>query len=154
VPAGSVGVAGRTAAEIERETARLDEWFEARFEEQLDFSPIQKTLRRIAEVLAKEMGAYRDPYSDFGRLTSEIWRAIRLVVDTGLHAKRWTEEEAVEYLKANSAIAEGQIRAEIRRYIVMPGRSRSCERAPRRRSATRSTYASITTSSSAAARCR
>lgn len=76
-----------------------------------------------AEALAKEMGAYQDPYSDFGRLTSEIWRAIRLVVDTGLHAKQWTEEEAVAYMLANSAISEGQIRAEVRRYIVMPGQA-------------------------------
>jgi uncharacterized protein (DUF885 family) len=78
-----------------------------------------------AEALAKEMGAYADPYSDFGRLTSEIWRAIRLVVDTGLHARQWTEEEAVQYMLANSAISEGQIRAEVRRYIVMPGQATS-----------------------------
>ena len=76
-----------------------------------------------AERLAKEMGAYEDPYSDFGRLTTEIWRAIRLVVDTGLHAKRWTEDEAVDYFMANSSAAEGQIRAEVERYIVMPGQA-------------------------------
>jgi uncharacterized protein (DUF885 family) len=76
-----------------------------------------------AEWLAKEMGGYADPYSDFGRLTGEIWRAIRLVVDTGLHAKGWTEEEAVEYFIANSPAAEGQIRSEIRRYIVTPGQA-------------------------------
>lgn len=78
-----------------------------------------------AELLAKEMGGYADPYSDFGRLTNEIWRALRLVVDTGLHAERWTEEQAVEYMLANSAIAEGQVRAEVRRYIVMPGQATS-----------------------------
>jgi uncharacterized protein (DUF885 family) len=78
-----------------------------------------------AEALAKEMGAYQDPYSDFGRLTNEIWRALRLVVDTGLHAQRWTEDQAVEYMLANSAIAEGQVRAEVRRYIVMPGQATS-----------------------------
>jgi len=54
-----------------------------------------------AERLAKEMGGYQDPYSDFGRLGAEIWRAIRLVVDTGLHAKGWTEPQAVEYFLAN-----------------------------------------------------
>jgi uncharacterized protein (DUF885 family) len=69
------------------------------------------------------MGGYEDPYSDFGRLTGEIWRAIRLVVDTGLHAKGWTEQEAVEYFIANSPAAEGLIRAEVRRYIVMPGQA-------------------------------
>ena len=76
-----------------------------------------------AERLAKEMGAYQDPYSDFGRLGSEIWRAIRLVVDTGLHAKGWTEQQAVEYFLANGPTSEGQVRAEIRRYIVMPGQA-------------------------------
>jgi uncharacterized protein (DUF885 family) len=76
-----------------------------------------------AERLAKEMGRFQDPYSDFGRLSGELWRAIRLVVDTGLHAKGWTEEEAVRYFTENSPIAEGQIRAEVRRYIVMPGQA-------------------------------
>ena len=76
-----------------------------------------------SELLAKEMGAYEDPYSDFGRLTTEIWRAIRLVVDTGLHHKEWTEEDAVAYFMANSPAAEGQIRSEIRRYIVWPGQA-------------------------------
>ena len=75
------------------------------------------------EQLGKEMGAYRDPYSDFGRLTTEIWRAIRLVVDTGLHSKGWTEEQAVKYFTENSAAAEGQIRSEVRRYIIMPGQA-------------------------------
>jgi uncharacterized protein (DUF885 family) len=76
-----------------------------------------------AEALAAEMGGYEDPYSDFGRLSSEIWRAIRLVVDTGLHAKRWTQEEAVDYFLANSAVSEGQVRAEVERYLVMPGQA-------------------------------
>jgi uncharacterized protein (DUF885 family) len=75
------------------------------------------------EKLAKEMGAYKDPYSDFGRLTTEIWRAIRLVLDTGLHSKGWTEEQAVKYFMANSPAAEGQIRAEVQRYIVSPGQA-------------------------------
>jgi len=76
-----------------------------------------------AERLAKEMGRYEDPYSDFGRLGNELWRAIRLVVDTGLHAKGWTEEQAVQYFIANSPTAEAQIRSEIRRYIVLPGQA-------------------------------
>jgi uncharacterized protein (DUF885 family) len=76
-----------------------------------------------AERLAKEMGGFQDPYSDFGRLGAEIWRAIRLVVDTGLHAKQWTEEQAVQYFLANGPTSEGQVRAEIRRYIVMPGQA-------------------------------
>jgi uncharacterized protein (DUF885 family) len=78
-----------------------------------------------AELLAKEMGAYDDPYGDFGRLSTEIWRAIRLVVDTGLHSKGWTEADAVDYFTANSPAATGQIRSEIRRYIVWPGQATS-----------------------------
>ena len=76
-----------------------------------------------AEQLAKEMGAYQDPYSEFGRLSSEIWRAIRLVVDTGLHAKGWSEQEAVDYFRANSSNAEGAIRSEVQRYLVIPGQA-------------------------------
>jgi uncharacterized protein (DUF885 family) len=76
-----------------------------------------------SERLAKEMGAFEDPYSDFGRLGAEIWRAIRLVVDTGLHAKGWTEQQAIDYFLANGSTSEGQVRAEIRRYIVMPGQA-------------------------------
>jgi len=76
-----------------------------------------------AELLAKEMGGYEDPYSDFGRLSTEMWRAIRLVVDTGLHDKRWTREQAEQYFRDNSSIAEGQIQAEVRRYIEWPGQA-------------------------------
>ena len=79
-----------------------------------------------SEWLAREMpGTYQDPYSRFGRLGSEIWRAIRLVVDTGLHAKGWSEEQAVEYFLANSATTEAQARSEVRRYLVTPGQATS-----------------------------
>lgn len=78
-----------------------------------------------AELLAREMGAYEDPYSDFGRLSSEMWRAIRLVVDTGIHAKGWSEKEAVDYFLANSPNAEGAVRSEVQRYIVIPGQATS-----------------------------
>jgi uncharacterized protein (DUF885 family) len=93
------------------------------FRTQAGFTAYSEGWGLYAERLAKEMGAYADPYSDFGRLTSEIWRAIRLVVDTGLHAKGWTEEQAVEYFMAHSSTSEGQIRAEVKRYIVMPGQA-------------------------------
>ncbi|PHR21649.1 MAG: DUF885 domain-containing protein [Sphingopyxis sp.] len=78
-----------------------------------------------AETLAKEMGGYQDPYSEFGRLTSEIWRAIRLVVDTGLHSKGWSEEQAVAYFLENSSIPEAAVRSEVRRYLVNPGQATS-----------------------------
>jgi uncharacterized protein (DUF885 family) len=76
-----------------------------------------------AEALSKEMGFFTDPYSDFGRLGGEIWRAIRLVVDTGLHAKGWSEEQAVGYFLENSPLPEGAIRSEVRRYLVNPGQA-------------------------------
>jgi uncharacterized protein (DUF885 family) len=93
------------------------------FRTQAGFGAYQEGWALYSELLAKEMGAYADPYSDFGRLTTEIWRAIRLVVDTGMHAKGWSEEEAVAYFTENSPAAEGQIRSEIRRYLVWPGQA-------------------------------
>ncbi len=77
-----------------------------------------------SEALAKEMpGTYQDPYSEYGRLTSETWRAIRLVVDTGLHAKGWTEQQAIDYFRANSSIPDAAIKSEVRRYLIMPGQA-------------------------------
>ncbi|WP_374468566.1 DUF885 family protein [Phenylobacterium sp.] len=78
-----------------------------------------------SELLAKEMGFYKDPYSDFGRLGREIWRAIRLVVDTGLHAKGWSEAQALEFYTANSPQPASKIRSEVRRYLVNPGQATS-----------------------------
>jgi len=75
------------------------------------------------ERLAKEMGAYEDPYSDFGRLVLELRRAIRLVVDTGLHHKRWPRQQAIDYILANQPGDEAQARKDIDRYIVMPGQA-------------------------------
>jgi uncharacterized protein (DUF885 family) len=76
-----------------------------------------------AEYLGKEMGFYNDPYTEFGRLSGEIWRAVRLVVDTGIHAKQWTQEEAVDYALTNSARPEPSVRSEIRRYFNNPGQA-------------------------------
>lgn len=76
-----------------------------------------------SEALAKDMGFYKDPYSDFGRLGAEIWRAIRLVVDTGIHSKGWTEEQAVKYFLDNGPTPEGAVRSEVQRYIVWPGQA-------------------------------
>ena len=76
-----------------------------------------------AEWLAKEMGGFEDPYSDFGRLAGEMWRAIRLVVDTGLHAMQWTEEQAVDYFLQNSPIPESAVRSEVQRYFANPGQA-------------------------------
>ncbi|MDC8753124.1 DUF885 domain-containing protein [Erythrobacter sp. sf7] len=78
-----------------------------------------------AEALAKEMGGFEDPYSDFGRLQNEMWRAIRLVVDTGIHSKGWTEDEAVAYCLENAPLPETTARSEVRRYFVLPGQATS-----------------------------
>lgn len=77
------------------------------------------------EELGKDMGFYEDPYSDFGRLAMELWRACRLVVDTGLHAKKWTREQAIQYLADNTPNPMGDNIAAIERYIVMPGQATS-----------------------------
>lgn len=76
-----------------------------------------------AEYLGKEMGFYNDPYAEFGRLSGEIWRAVRLVVDTGIHAMEWTEEQAANYALENSARPEPSVRSEIRRYFNNPGQA-------------------------------
>lgn len=76
-----------------------------------------------AESVPAELGMYTDPYKDFGRLSMEIFRAARLVVDTGIHAKHWTREQAVQYMMENIANPEGDIRAEVDRYIVWPGQA-------------------------------
>jgi uncharacterized protein (DUF885 family) len=75
------------------------------------------------ERLAKEMGAYKDPYSEFGMLSLQMWRAIRLVLDTGIHAKRWTRAQAIEYFKANSSVSDTDIAREVDRYINWPGQA-------------------------------
>lgn len=76
-----------------------------------------------SEFLPKEMGFYEDPYADFGRLSMELWRACRLVVDTGLHDKRWTREQAIAYLQENTPAPEAETVKSIERYIVMPGQA-------------------------------
>jgi uncharacterized protein (DUF885 family) len=76
-----------------------------------------------AESLGSELGLYEDPYSRFGQLTYEIWRAIRLVVDTGMHAKGWSRQQAIDFFAANSAKTPHDIEVEIDRYIVWPGQA-------------------------------
>ena len=75
------------------------------------------------EALGKDMGFYTDPYSDFGRLGMELWRACRLVVDTGIHHKRWSRQEAIEYLTDNTPNPPGDIAKAIERYVVYPGQA-------------------------------
>jgi uncharacterized protein (DUF885 family) len=76
-----------------------------------------------AESLGKELGLFTDPYQWYGRLSDEMLRAMRLVVDTGLHAKGWTREQAIQYMLDNSSLAESDVTAEVERYIVWPGQA-------------------------------
>jgi uncharacterized protein (DUF885 family) len=76
-----------------------------------------------AERLGKDVGFYQDPYSDYGRLEADIWRAIRLVVDTGVHSEGWTREQMVAYFHEHSAIDETSIQSEVDRYIAWPGQA-------------------------------
>ena len=76
-----------------------------------------------SESLGPELGLYKDPYSKFGQLTYEMWRAIRLVVDTGMHSKGWTRQQAIDFFKQNASKTEHDITVEVDRYIVWPGQA-------------------------------
>ena len=76
-----------------------------------------------AESIGKELGVFTDPYQWYGRLSDEMLRAMRLVVDTGLHAKGWTREQSIKYMLDNSSLAESDVVAEVERYIVWPGQA-------------------------------
>ena len=77
------------------------------------------------EKLGKEMGIYLTPYDDFGRLTYEMWRAARLVIDTGVHHKGWTRQQAVDYLAGHTALSQHEVETEVDRYISWPGQALS-----------------------------
>lgn len=93
------------------------------FQKFLSFTAYTEGWGLYTEELAKDMGFYKDPYSDFGRLAMELWRACRLVVDTGIHAKKWSREEAVQYLVENTPNPEYDAQKAIERYIAMPGQA-------------------------------
>jgi uncharacterized protein (DUF885 family) len=76
-----------------------------------------------SETLCKEMGVYKDAYEDYARLEWELWRAVRLVLDTGLHAKGWTEDEAVKFAQENTAQDDSMIHAEVQRFLINPGQA-------------------------------
>jgi len=75
------------------------------------------------ERLGKDAGFYQDPYSDYGRLEADIWRAIRLVVDTGVHTQHWTRDQMVQYFHDHSAIDDTTVQSEVDRYIAWPGQA-------------------------------
>lgn len=76
-----------------------------------------------AEQLAREMGFYKNPYDNFGRLQNELWRAVRLVLDTGIHARKWSREQAIDYFRENTPLSEGDIVTEVERFFVNPGQA-------------------------------
>lgn len=94
------------------------------FRKLIPFTAYQEGWALYAEWLAKEAGWYEgDPYGDLGRLQAELFRAVRLVVDTGIHAKRWTREQAIAYMREKTGMGEKEVTAEIERYIVNPGQA-------------------------------
>jgi uncharacterized protein (DUF885 family) len=93
------------------------------FQKFLSFTAYTEGWGLYTEELAKDMGFYQDPYSDFGRLAMELWRACRLVVDTGIHSKKWSREEAVDYLVQNTPNPQYDAQKAIERYIAMPGQA-------------------------------
>ncbi|MEM6795060.1 MAG: DUF885 domain-containing protein, partial [Acidobacteriota bacterium] len=95
------------------------------FRRQLYISAFGEGWGLYSERLGLEVGFYTDPYSNFGRLTYEMWRACRLVVDTGLHALGWSRQEALDYLASNTALSLHEVTTEIDRYISWPGQALS-----------------------------
>ncbi len=94
-----------------------------KFRTQYGYTAYSEGWGLYSEALSREMGFLKDPYSHYGQLSGELWRAIRLVLDTGIHSKGWSEEQAVKYFTDNSSIAEGAIASEVRRYITTAGQA-------------------------------
>jgi uncharacterized protein (DUF885 family) len=93
------------------------------FRRNADFTAYIEGWALYSERLGEQMGLYDDPYDKFGQLTYDMWRAVRLVVDTGIHAKQWTRQQAIDYFKANAAKTEADIVNEVDRYIAWPGQA-------------------------------
>jgi uncharacterized protein (DUF885 family) len=103
---------------IQQELTSLPE-----FRKHSDYTAFVEGWALYSENLAKEMGYYKDPYSDYGRLENEMWRAIRLVVDTGVHSKHWSRQQMVDYFHKYTAMDEPNIQTEVDRYIAWPGQA-------------------------------
>ena len=93
------------------------------FRRNLYFSAFGEGWALYSEKLGVEMGIYRTPYEEFGRLSYEMWRACRLVIDTGLHSQGWTRQQAMDFFHDNTSLSEGNIRSEVDRYISWPGQA-------------------------------
>ena len=93
------------------------------FRKLLGFSAFSEGWALYTERLAWEAGFQEDPYDNLGRLRDEMMRAVRLVVDTGIHSKRWSREQAIDYMMSKTGMVEGDVVAEIERYFVLPGQA-------------------------------
>ena len=93
------------------------------FRKHIGYTAFTEGWALYSERLGKEIGFYQDPISDYGRLENDIWRAIRLVVDTGVHSQHWTRQQMVDYFHDHSAIDETNVQAEVDRYIAWPGQA-------------------------------
>ena len=94
------------------------------FRKVIPFTAYSEGWALYTEWLAKQAGWYEgDPFGDLGRLQAELFRAVRLVVDTGIHAKRWTREQAIAYMREKTGMGEKEVTSEIERYIVAPGQA-------------------------------
>jgi len=91
----------------------------------LDLNAFTEGWAFYSERLGKEVGFYRDPYSDYGRLQNEMWRAVRWVVDTGVHAKHWTRQQMVDFFHQHTAMDDQNIETEVDRYIAWPAQALS-----------------------------
>jgi uncharacterized protein (DUF885 family) len=93
------------------------------FRKYLGYTAFVEGWALYSERLGKEVGGYQDPYEDYGRLEADVWRAIRLVVDTGVHSEHWTREQMVDFFRAHSGMDDTNINAEVDRYIAWPGQA-------------------------------
>jgi uncharacterized protein (DUF885 family) len=93
------------------------------FRKHVGYSAFVEGWALYSESLGEELGLLKDPYSKFGQLTYEMWRAVRLVVDTGMHSMGWTREQAIQFFKDNTGKTDQDITVEVDRYIVWPGQA-------------------------------